>query len=124
MALHHDIYWVGRQWAVTGFGVQAVDQRLNGSFDIEAARLCDGTLAERTRALDWVNLADFDKALAIARTRFPQPAEDSWPLVERALELMQQADFEPPPQSTPPQLLSLRTEGPFARFLPQWRIRK
>ena len=35
MALHRDIYWVGRQWAVTGFGVQAVDQRLKGTFDIE-----------------------------------------------------------------------------------------
>jgi len=23
MALHRDIYWVGRQWAVTGYGIQA-----------------------------------------------------------------------------------------------------
>jgi len=39
MALHRDIYWVGRQWAVTGYGMQAVDQKLQGKFDIEASRL-------------------------------------------------------------------------------------
>ena len=38
MALHRDIYWIGRQWAITGFGVQAIDQRLKGAFDIEDAR--------------------------------------------------------------------------------------
>jgi len=41
MALHRDIYWVGRQWAVTGFGIQAIDQRLKGSFDIEMSRVWD-----------------------------------------------------------------------------------
>ena len=39
MALHRDIYWVGRQWAVTGHGMQTVDQKLKGEFDIEASRL-------------------------------------------------------------------------------------
>ncbi len=39
MALHRDIYWVGRQWAVTGFGVQAVDQRLKGAFDVEVGAI-------------------------------------------------------------------------------------
>ena len=39
MALHRDIFWVGRQWAVTGFGLQAVDQRLKGAFDVEGTRL-------------------------------------------------------------------------------------
>ena len=37
MALHRDIYWVGRQWAVTGYGMQAVDPKLKGQFDIEAS---------------------------------------------------------------------------------------
>ena len=41
MPLHRDIFWVGRQWAVTGYGMQAVDQRLNGKFDVETARLWD-----------------------------------------------------------------------------------
>ena len=39
MALHRDIYWLGRQLAVTGFGLQAIDQRLKGAFDIEGANL-------------------------------------------------------------------------------------
>ncbi len=45
MALHRDIYWVGRQWAVTGYGMQAVDPKLKGQFDIEASRLWDDGLA-------------------------------------------------------------------------------
>ena len=39
MALHRDIFWIGRQWAVTGHGMQLIDQRLEGAFDIEVARL-------------------------------------------------------------------------------------
>ena len=31
MALHRDIFRIGRQWAVTGFGIQAVDQRFGPS---------------------------------------------------------------------------------------------
>jgi len=42
MVLHRDIYWVGRQWAVTGYGIQACDQKQKGKFDIEAARLWEG----------------------------------------------------------------------------------
>ena len=72
MALHRDIYWVGRQWAVTGHGMQAIDQKLKGSFDIEVSRLWDDDLLESLRAKKWLNVEDFDKALAIARARFPQ----------------------------------------------------
>ena len=46
MALHRDIFWVGRQWTVTGNGIQAVDQRNRGQFDIEIGRLWDDGLAE------------------------------------------------------------------------------
>ncbi len=105
MGLHRDIYWVGRQWAVTGFGVQAIDQRLSGAFDIAAALLWDDDVSGRLRAQSWVNADDFDKALAIARKRFP---EDSLP--------------KPPVPPVPPSF-ALRTEGALARFLPQWRIR-
>lgn len=101
MGLHRDIYWVGRQWAVTGLGMQAIDQRLNGAFDIEASLVWDDNVSRRMRAQAWVNAEDFDKALAIARKRFP----------------------EPPPKSLP-LLFQLRTEGALARFLPQWRIRQ
>ena len=46
MSLHSDIFWVGRQWAVTGAGIQAVDQRLRGVLDINIARLWDDVEAE------------------------------------------------------------------------------
>ena len=44
MALHRDIFWIGRQWAVTGFGLQAIDQRLKGAFDIETTHVWDENL--------------------------------------------------------------------------------
>ena len=64
MALHRDIYWVGRQWAVTGYGMQACDQKQKGKFDIEASRLWDDDVLESLRANAWLNLEDFDKALS------------------------------------------------------------
>ena len=67
MALHREIYWVGRQWAVTGYGLQAVDQRKKGNFDIEAFRLWEESLVEGLRTEKWLNVDDFEKALAVAR---------------------------------------------------------
>ncbi len=95
MALHRDIYWVGRQWAVTGFGVQAIDQRLKGAFDLEISRLWEDDLTERMHAHAWLNAADFDKALAAARTRFPEPPRKALPLVDSILELIHPASSEP-----------------------------
>jgi hypothetical protein len=151
MALHRDIYWVGRQWAVTGFGVQAIDQRLKGTFDIDISRLWEDDLTERMRAHAWLNAADFDKALTVARTRFPEPPRKALPLVDSILELIHPASLEPSkpvaprpdidatptePAPTPPApgephepravevLPVLRAEGRLARFLPQWRVRR
>ena len=84
MALHRDIFWVGRQWAVTGSGMQAVDQRLRGMFDIEASLVWEDGIVERTRALAWLNIVDFDKALEVARARYPAGAENPFPGGERA----------------------------------------
>jgi hypothetical protein len=72
MPLHRDIFWIGRQWAVTGHGMQLIDQRLMGVFDIEVAWLWDDDLIARMRTKAWLNAADFDKGLAAARTRYPQ----------------------------------------------------
>ena len=55
MALHRDIYWLGRQWAVTGFGLQAIDQRLKGAFDIEGAKLWEEGAFDGLRAQPWLN---------------------------------------------------------------------
>lgn len=73
MALHRDLYWVCRQWAVTGYGLQAVDQKQKGKFDIEASRLWKDDGLESVRAERWLNPDDFEKALAVARKRFPEP---------------------------------------------------
>src|SRR3974390_1137613 len=95
MALHRDTYWVGRQWAVTGFGLQAVDQRLKGAFDVEVSRLWEEDAIERIRALGWLNRDDFGKALEIAHSRFPRPPHRTLPLVESVLELIQTKPAEP-----------------------------
>ena len=83
MALHRDIFWVGRQWAVTGYGVQAVDPKLKGQFDIEVSRLWEDGLADSLHRDGWLNREDFDKALSVARARYPEPPRKAAPLVPR-----------------------------------------
>jgi hypothetical protein len=73
MALHRDIFWIGRQWTVTGFGIQACDQKNYAAFDIEASRLWDPRALDKTRDQSWLNIVDFEKALGIARQRYPEP---------------------------------------------------
>ncbi|MCP3400086.1 hypothetical protein [Bradyrhizobium sp. CCGB20] len=120
MPLHRDIFWVGRQWAVTGAGIQAVDQRLRGVLDIAIARLWDDDLVRSRRAKPGVNAADFDKALTVARERFPQtPVSD--PIVTH-LETL--GVIEAPVVSLVVPAMQLRAEGRLARFLPQWRVRR
>ena len=132
MTLHRDIYWVGRQWAVTGYGVQAVDQKQKGKFDIEASRLWEDAMLESIRAERWLNLDDFEKAVAVARKRFPEPArkaasplENAAPLTEIAPGLKETSPEESPRQSpTPvPQVFDMRIGSWPAKFVRQWRIR-
>jgi hypothetical protein len=120
MALHRDIFWVGRQWAVTGAGIQAVDQRLRGVLDIEVTRLWDDDLVQSRRAKPGVNAADFDTALTVARARFPQGPV----LVPIVAQLETLGVIEAPVVRSVVPALTLRAEGRLARFLPQWRIRR
>jgi hypothetical protein len=120
MALHRDIFWIGRQWAVTGAGIQAVDQRLRGVLDIAVSRLWDEDLVQSRRAKPGVNAADFDKALAVARERFPQASAPA-PIVAQ-LEALAVTDA--PAVSPVMPAMKLHTEGRLARFLPQWRVRR
>ena len=77
MALHRDIFWVGRQWAVTGYGMQLIDQKVKGYFDIEVARLWDAEVVEGLLAKGWLNAGDFNKGLTVARAIIDQlPDED------------------------------------------------
>ena len=72
--MHRDIFWVGRQWSVTGYGMQAIDQKLKGKFDIEASRLWDDDLLDALRDEKWFNAGDFDKGLSEAHKHYPPPA--------------------------------------------------
>ena len=47
MPLHRDIHWLGRQWAVTGHGLQLINQKQMGYYDIEAARLWEARVRDR-----------------------------------------------------------------------------
>jgi hypothetical protein len=123
MPLHSDIYWVGRQWAVTGYGMQAVDPRLKGVFDIEISRLWDDGLAESLRAGAWLNAEDFAKGLFIARAKFPEPAQKT-PLFDspepRASCSEDRAPVEPP--KPVPQNFDMRIESWTAKLVPPWRV--
>jgi len=99
MALHRDIHWIGRQWAVTGYGMQLIDQKLKGFFDIEAVKLWDDGLVEAMHAKEWLNKADFDKGLEIARKRYPPLDPAAPPPAEKVLPPLPQA-----PKSEAPKL--------------------
>ena len=130
MALHRDIFWVGKQWAVTGSGIQAVDQRRRSEFDIDIAQLWDDGLCERMREHAWFVVEDFEKALAMARTRYPAPPERTLPRTAPetpAPEAQLSGPAQPAPSAPPQpvlQTLKWRLERASARFLPQWRVRR
>lgn len=67
VTLHRDIYWLGRQWAVTGHGIQAINKQLNMRFDVEASRIQDDGLEQPMRELAWFDAEDFAEALRVAR---------------------------------------------------------
>jgi len=146
MALHRDIYWVGRQWAVTGYGMQAIDPKRNGEFDIEVSRLWEDGALERLRALKWIQIEDFDRAVFIARARFPEPPRKAAaPVEERVLGLIEavlkdtglketrfreaiskevsgKAIPVEPPKSVP-HSFDMRIDGWPAKFVVPWRVR-
>ena len=110
MALHRDIFWIGRQWAVTGHGMQLIDQRLMGAFDIEVARMWDDDLIERMRAKEWLNAADFDKGLAVARTRHPQSRAVSMSIAAPPVPAIE--PIAPPLPATRPEVPRFETPKP------------
>jgi polyisoprenoid-binding protein YceI len=67
MTLHRDIYWLGRQWAVTGHGIQAVDKKLNMRFDIEVSRIGEDGLDQPMQGKAWFDAEDFAEAVRVAR---------------------------------------------------------
>ena len=88
MALHRDIYWVGRQWAVTGYGMQAVDPEAEGPIRHRDRPAVGGRPSGKPASRGWLNGEDFAKALAAARARYPRAARMTAPpepLQDRAL---------------------------------------
>jgi hypothetical protein len=122
MALHRDIYWVGRQWAVTGHGIQACDQKQKGQFDIEASRIWEEGVLESVRALKWLNSEDFDKAISVARKHYPEPPRRPAPPEKP---VAQPNDDVPAPESQKPvvRAFEMRTDGVRAKFVQVWRVR-
>jgi hypothetical protein len=141
MALHRDIYWVGKQWAVTGSGIQACNQKQKGKFDIEAARLWEDGVLESARALKWLNLEDFEKAVSIARKYYPEPPPKRPPAPDLAVSRLRddgsqdivgkevvakdsipiKAAKEPPKPVV--REFDVQSKNLRAKFVPVWRIR-
>ncbi len=68
--LREPIYWTGRQWAVTAFGIEA----RNGVYPIPKRRLWDEEgdfgWVQQLAAKPWIDLEDFAEALRLARARY------------------------------------------------------
>jgi hypothetical protein len=69
LVLHRDVFWLGRQWAVTGYGIQAVSQKYNMKYDIDVSRIWSEDLDAAMRDAAWFDAADFAEALSRARQR-------------------------------------------------------
>jgi hypothetical protein len=128
MPLHRDIFWVGRQWSVTGYGMQAIDQKLKGKFDIEASRLWDDDLLDALRDEKWFNAGDFDKGLSEAHKHYPPPAgktvSKAAPVLVMPSAAMTAKEEEPNVRLAPaPANFAMRIEGCRAKFLTTWRVR-
>lgn len=67
--LHRDIYWLGRQWAVTGYGIQTVSKKHQMKFDVQASRIWADGLDESLKIQPWFDAEDFQQALAVARSK-------------------------------------------------------
>ena len=121
MVLHRDIYWLGRQWAVTGYGIQACDQKRKSQFDIDGSRLWEDGVLESVRALEWLNAEDFERAVSVARKYYPEPPRNTPPVEQPALPPTEEVSPVSPP---PPETFEMRTDGLRARLVRIWRIRK
>lgn len=134
MPLHRDIFWIGKQWSVTGYGMQAIDPKLKGKFDIEVSRIWDEGLHEALSDKKWFNARDFDKALVAARKYYPQPPGKAAPKARQVLVAPPLPDKsrvgvdEPkavpkmPPHPAPANF-TMRIIGCRAKFLPTLRVR-
>lgn len=70
--LAEPVYWRGKQWAVTSYGIEARD----GKYPIAGNRVWEETQGhgwiEHMSEKGWVDIHDFAEALRIARARWPK----------------------------------------------------
>jgi hypothetical protein len=70
--LQEPIYWKGRQWAVTSYGIEARD----GKYRIKGERVWEDNdghgWVEHMEEKEWLDLSDFVGALRLARARWPR----------------------------------------------------
>ena len=124
MPLDRDIYWVGRQWAVTGYGMQAVDQKQKSKFDIEASRIWDDDLVEALSAERWFNFEDFSEGLSIARARYPAPPRKAKPVSPSEMVFPPRSSSNSAEPANPDATkFAMRFAGPGAKFTSMWRVR-
>jgi hypothetical protein len=69
VVLHRDVYWLGKQWAVTGYGIQAVSKKHKMKFDIDVSQIWNEDLDAPMRNESWFDAGDFTEALKRARQR-------------------------------------------------------
>ena len=125
MALHRDVLWIGKQWAVTGHGMQLIDQRLMGAFDIEVAHLWEDRLITRMQARAWLNAGGLDKGLVVAWARHKPPEAGAEPVA--ATIPAADAIATPPPPPPPAESekaspdLHVKMDGG-AKFVRPWRV--
>lgn len=78
--LSEPIFWTGRQWAVTSYGVEARD----GTYPVAKDRLWEDNegygWVDHLSEKDWVDLPDFVEALRLARQRQLRPDVEHQPL--------------------------------------------
>ena len=120
MVLHRDIYWLGRQWAVTGYGIQACDQKRKGQFDIDGSRLWEDGVLESARALEWLNAEDFEQAVSVARKYYPESPRSAPPVETPVSPPTDEVSPAPPLAET----FEMRTAGLGAKLVKVWRIRR
>ena len=78
-------------------------------------------MLEGMRALAWLNIEDFEKALSVARKHYPEPPRKAVPPEESASLLK---NGGPPEPAKPAGLkFDMRIEGWPAKFVRPWHIR-
>lgn len=70
-ALTEPVFWRGREWAVTGYGIE----KLDGRYAIKRSDIWEAhgawTIVNHMEEKGWVDMSDFKTALRIAKIFFP-----------------------------------------------------